>query len=222
MPRTDEEGDAGNRPPRAMDRRRRPEAPFRVPGDTMAESSLRLIDDAPRTTGTDVDPGEPVERILKRFPAAGPVLARLGLDACCGGRHPLETACRAHGVPLAEALTAIKDAVSAAGAACEAEHAAGGGIAGTTMLPRRMIEEHLYRRFLKAALLFTLTGGTTLGAMALLWMSARGRLGGLVRGEIQVHGHYQLVGWVGLFIVGIAYRILPRFTGVRLASYRWA
>src|SRR5262249_33571340 len=135
-------------------------------------------------------------------------------DACCGGRHPLEMACRAHGVPLDDVLAEIRRAAAAHPSRDPADEEASS--------PRRTAEENLYRRFLKAALLFTLTGGTTLGAMALVWMAAQGRLGGLSRGEIQMHGHYQLVGWVGLFIVGIAYRILPRFTGVRLASYRWA
>lgn len=183
----------------------------------MAESRLRLIDDAPRAPGSDIDPTEPVERILKRFPAAAPILARHGLDTCCGGRHPLEMACRAHGVSLAEVAAEIRTAVlnDAASRPSQAQ-------VEEASAPRRTAEENFYRRFLKAALLFTLTGGTTVGAMALLWMAARGRLGGLTRGEIQVHGHYQLVGWVGLFIVGIAYHILPRFTGVRLASYRWA
>jgi uncharacterized protein DUF1858/NnrS protein len=53
-------------------------------------------------------------------------------------------------------------------------------------------------------------------------MGLRGELGGFGRGLIQVHGHYQLFGWVGLFVVGVAYHVLPRLTGVPLPSYRRA
>jgi uncharacterized protein involved in response to NO len=229
-----------------------------------------------------IDPKLTVAEILERHPEARAALAKLGLDACCGGRHPLEFACRAHQVPLETALGAIRDAVEAsAGAEAEgmtlqmsvreilARHPAtrsvldrhglmGCGGAQGPAEPlgwfarvhhvdpdallhelRAAIEsgeapdppahpaeeparENLYKRFLKAALLFTFTGGAALGAWALVTMAIRGRLGGLGRGVIQVHGHYQLFGWVALFVVGVAYHILPRLTGVELPSYRAA
>src|SRR5262245_33989741 len=161
MPGTGEEVDAGSvETPRAEDRSRS-RRDMRVTGDTMAESRLRLVDDAPRAAGSGIDPAEPVASILKRFPAAAPVLARRGLDACCGGKHPLEMACRAHGVPLVEVIAEIESAVSR-------------GPHETTAHP----EVSVYPRFLKAALIFTLTGGTALGAWGLHWRAARGGLGG--------------------------------------------
>lgn len=235
-----------------------------------------------------IDPKLTVAEILKAHPEAGPVLARYGLDACCGGAHPLEFACRAHKLSLDEVLGAIAAAGAAEGAqaaasaqdpiAIDAEtsvrdviarypgtvaafdkyglmgcggaqgpaeplgwfaqvhhvdlpqllaeirEAARAGPTPTTapITPARLAEENLYRRFLKAALLFTFTGGATLGAWALIVMGIRGELGGMSRGLIQVHGHWQLFGWVGLFVVGIAYHILPRLTGVPLPSYRLA
>ncbi|HET8945700.1 MAG TPA: DUF542 domain-containing protein [Candidatus Polarisedimenticolia bacterium] len=253
-----------------------------------------------------IDPRKSVAEIVGEHPAAGPVLARFGLDTCCGGKHPLEMACRAHHVDLAEVLRAI-DAVlpvaavvtgapscgGAAGpcgcggrkksvidpqssvrdvlaahpgaAAVLARHglmgcggregpdeplawfarvhgvpvtqlieeleAAAGAAGGAAALassaavagsPADLARENLYRRFLKTAILFTLTGGTALGAWALAVMALRERLGGVDRGVIQVHGHWQLFGWVGLFVVGIAYHILPRLTGVPLPSLRAA
>jgi hypothetical protein len=225
-----------------------------------------------------------VAEILRRHPAARPVLAGLGLDACCGGAHPLEFACRAHGVDLGRVIAGLEAVVrvepeaggdiriepsqsvrevirlypatvavfdrhglmgcgGAQGPAeplgwfaqvhhvdlgqlvAELEEAARSGriepAPGTPTRPDPA-EENLYRRFLKAALLFTFTGGTALGAWALGVMALRGELGGIARGWIQVHGHYQLFGWVGLFVVGIAYHILPRLTGVPLPSYRRA
>jgi len=230
----------------------------------------------------DIDPKLTVAEILALHPEARPALAALGLDACCGGKHPLEFACRAHGVPVETALDAIRKVVAKApsggpridlqasvrdilreypstlpvfdrhglmgcgGAQGPAEPvgwfaqvhhvdpqallaeleeaAAAAGAAPVRSEPSAadLAQENLYRRFLKAALLFTFTGGTALGAWALITMAIRGQLGGLSRGIIQVHGHYQLFGWVGLFVVGVAYHILPRLTGIPLPSYRAA
>jgi uncharacterized protein involved in response to NO len=155
-----------------------------------------------------IDPRRSVAEIVKDHPAAGPVLARFGLDTCCGGKHPLEMACRAHRVDLAEVLRALDEVTMSASVP----------VASSANLAR----ENLYRRFLKTSLLFTLTGGTALGAWALAMMALRERLGGVDRGVIQVHGHWQLFGWVGLFVVGVAYHILPRLTGVPLPSLRAA
>jgi uncharacterized protein involved in response to NO len=154
-----------------------------------------------------LDPSMTVSEIITRHPEAEAVLVRFGLDACCGGKHPLELACRAHKVDLAAVLLAL-------GAATRT--------APSPAVPRQPGQKDLYRRFLKSSLLFTLTGGTGLGAWALIMMALREKLGGMERGIIQVHGHWQLFGWVGLFVVGVAYHILPRLTGVPLPSYRAA
>jgi uncharacterized protein involved in response to NO len=244
-----------------------------------------------------VDPSMTVAEIVRRNPAAGPVLARFGLDTCCGGIHPLEHACRAHKIDVAtvlHALEAVPDTQACGAATVAAEPAAAkapgpgrpitgdmivrdilaahpgtgavlarhglmgcGGREGPvepigwfakvhgvplpllldelneaaasatpvdTVPPTQaeLSRENLYRRFLKTAILFTLTGGTALGAWALVLMALRGSLGGVGRGILQVHGHWQLFGWVGLFVVGVAYHILPRLTGVPLPSYRAA
>ena len=54
-----------------------------------------------------LDPRMTVAEIVRSFPGAGPILARFGLDTCCGGSHPLEFACKAHKVDLGEVLRAI-------------------------------------------------------------------------------------------------------------------
>jgi hypothetical protein len=239
-----------------------------------------------------IDPRETVLQIVERHPEAAPVLARFGLDTCCGGARPLEEACRVHHIPLDEVLAALLaalptppqaapprrigpgtnlrtilsdypsaaevlarhglmgcggsqgpdeplawfarvhgvaldpllTALEAAAAADEQARAAGAGAPAPARAPspRELRHENLYRRFLKTALLFTLTGGTALGAWALVVMAMRERLGGIERGVIQVHGHWQLFGWVGLFVVGVAYHVLPRLVGLPLPSYRAA
>src|SRR5262249_6616219 len=77
----------------------------------------------------------------------------------------------------------------------------------------------LYPPFLKAAILATLTGGATLGLVALTIAGLRGSLAtGLSwwTPVIQAHGHVQIFGWVGLFIMGIAYHVVPRFKATEL------
>ncbi len=38
---------------------------------------------------------------------------------------------------------------------------------------------------------------------------------------IQVHGHAQLIGWLGLLIMGVSLHFLPRLSGVPLVGARW-
>src|SRR6266702_1206714 len=56
------------------------------------------------------DPKLPVKVLLERSPVVRPVLASYGLDTCCGGEHPLEDACAAKGVVLAQVLEDLESA----------------------------------------------------------------------------------------------------------------
>jgi uncharacterized protein involved in response to NO len=38
---------------------------------------------------------------------------------------------------------------------------------------------------------------------------------------MQVHGHAQLVGWAGLFIIGVSLHFIPRLAGVPIAQPQW-
>jgi NnrS protein/Domain of Unknown function (DUF542) len=60
-----------------------------------------------------LDPSLPVRELLDRFPEIRPILAAHGLDACCGGQHPLSQACQARHVPLEDVLGEIERARSA-------------------------------------------------------------------------------------------------------------
>lgn len=61
-------------------------------------------------TTSEIDPKLPVKEILERYPEVEPVLAARGLDTCCGGIHPLEQACAARRVPLAEIVREMETA----------------------------------------------------------------------------------------------------------------
>lgn len=75
-------------------------------------------------------------------------------------------------------------------------------------------------KFLYAAIIITLTAGSGLGAWLLVNAIAGGTYGSHMGTVLQVHARAQLFGWVGLFIMGMAYVILPRFKATPLYSVR--
>ncbi|MDE3075041.1 MAG: NnrS family protein [Chloroflexota bacterium] len=86
-------------------------------------------------------------------------------------------------------------------------------------VPQRSIEP--YRWFLKSSLLVAITAGWLLGAVELSAITFHGVFGPVAARVInlalfQVHGQSQIVGWVGLFIMGIAYQVIPRQRRVAL------
>lgn len=81
-------------------------------------------------------------------------------------------------------------------------------------------EEHQYAPFIGSAIFFALFVGFPLG-LILAQAAAQGSgLGGRFPQLVQVHGHTQLFGWFGLFVMGMGYRLVPRFTAVKL-RYQW-
>jgi hypothetical protein len=61
-----------------------------------------------------IDPATPVRDLLQRHPHLASALAAHGLDACCGGVHPLKHACSAKGLDLADVVSDLKSAHAAA------------------------------------------------------------------------------------------------------------
>src|SRR5262245_30426179 len=74
----------------------------------------------------------------------------------------------------------------------------------------------LYRRFLVAALLSTTTLAAVFGAFNLFWLHLN--LGPVPPIHHQVHAGFQLMGFVLLFVMGVAYHAVPRFLGTALAA----
>ena len=78
-----------------------------------------------------------------------------------------------------------------------------------------------YRLFVATALALTLSAGISSGIAAAMTGGGWGAL----RGEawlalVQSHGHLQLFGFLALFIMGIAFHVLPRFKGLPPPSRR--
>ncbi|MEE9585186.1 MAG: hypothetical protein V3W51_06850, partial [Candidatus Brocadiales bacterium] len=76
--------------------------------------------------------------------------------------------------------------------------------------------EDIHVNFIKVAILFALTTGCLYGAGILFYFGMNGALAGVPRAMLEAHGHTQVYGWVGLFIMGLSYFALPRFWGTSL------
>lgn len=62
------------------------------------------------TNDLSIQPDMTVSTVAARFPDTVPVLARLGIDRCCGGSHSLEFVARAHGLDLSALLAELEGA----------------------------------------------------------------------------------------------------------------
>jgi hypothetical protein len=153
--------------------------------------------------------------LLRAAPQLRPVLDRYGLRGCGGSLGPAESLgffARAHDVPLDRLLDELRKGVSApAGGTGERETA-------------DRTEDHIYRPFFKAGIAVVLTLGAVWGAYLLLRIGWSGSFTAAGLHEVNAHGHAQIFGWVGLFVMGFAYQAFPRFKHASLAfpALAWA
>ncbi len=151
-----------------------------------------------------------VRDVMAEWPWTVRVFERHGLTGCGGAQgpdEPLGFFATAHEIDPETLMRELETAI-AAGPPKEAP-------AVSTPPP----EADIYPPFIKGAILATLTGGATLGLVALTIAGLRGSLNtGLAwwTPVIQAHGHVQIFGWVALFIMGVAYHVVPRFKATDL------
>lgn len=79
-----------------------------------------------------------------------------------------------------------------------------------------------YRLFFRGAIATVLTLGAAWGAILLLRIAASRSFVDISLQEINAHGHAQIFGWVGLFVMGVAYYGLSRLKQAQLAAPRLA
>lgn len=91
-----------------------------------------------------------------------------------------------------------------------------------TMTPDKTPADMIHRRFFTTAIVLVLTFGATWGAWLLWRIGFLGNFTGISVHEINAHGHAQIFGWVGLFIMGIGYQVFARFWQTKLAAPRLA
>ncbi len=142
--------------------------------------------------------------LLGRYPHVRPVLDRYGLRGCGGQLGPAESIeyfARVHGVDLARLLEELNVAVA------DPSAVQGASPADQTT---EALADAIYRRFFKAGVVVVLTAGAVWGALLLLRIGFSGDFTAISIHEINAHGHAQIFGWVGLFIMGFAYQAFPR------------
>ncbi len=83
-------------------------------------------------------------------------------------------------------------------------------------------EDKVYERFVKTAIVLTLTVGVTFGAIILSYIAIKLNFNSVYYTLIQAHGHAQIYGWVGLCIMGFALYIIPRVKNTELRYRRLA
>lgn len=148
-----------------------------------------------------------VPDLLGRYPQARRVLDRYGLHGCGGPNGPVESLAffaRAHGVEESRLVAEIRAAISG-----QLEPA------GDDQDSER-IEDTLYRRYFTAGILCVLTAGAVWGAWLLWKIGFAAKFTGVSIHEVNAHGHAQIFGWVGLFVMGFGYQAFPRLWHTRL------
>src|SRR5688572_14843760 len=95
------------------------------------------------------------------------------------------------------------------------------GCAAIPPAPSPPSVEGIHRPFFKAAIAIVLSLGATWGAYLLLRIGFTGAFASAGLHEVNAHGHAQIFGWVGLFVMGFACQAFPRFWGAPCPSRAW-
>jgi hypothetical protein len=164
-----------------------------------------------------IDADLKIPDLLRAAPEVRPVLDRYGLRGCGGPLGPAESLgffAQAHEVPVDQLLREVRDCLDRPREPTEKPEVEDRS---------SQLADTIYRPFFKAGILVVLTLGATWGAY-LLWQIGFSGLGFKAAGvhEVNAHGHAQIFGWVGLFVMGFAYQAFPRFKHTTLAHPRWA
>ena len=154
--------------------------------------------------------------LLSAAPQTRVVLDRYGLHGCGGPHGPVETLgffARAHDVAVARLLSEIRRVCDSPPSVRELP---------IVNNPQPDPADAIYRPFFKSGIVIALTLGAVWGAWLLLRIAMTGRFTAASLHDVNAHGHAQIFGWVGLFVMGFAYQAFPRFKHTVLAWPRLA
>lgn len=85
-----------------------------------------------------------------------------------------------------------------------------------------MWTRRIHEPFITAALLIALTAGFGYAALLVAALALKYPLGTWWGAAVQAHGHAQLFGWMGLFIIGMGLYFLPKLRGTKLKQTQYA
>ena len=141
-----------------------------------------------------------IRELLAMHPQTRSVFDRYGLKGCGGAEGPAESVgffARAHGIELEVLLMELEQAIK------NPESVPSDDNVDTA--------DSIYRRFFKAGIITTLTAGAAWGALLLIKIGFKSSFTAISIFDVNAHGHAQIFGWVGLFVMGFAYQAFPRF-----------
>lgn len=147
-----------------------------------------------------IDRNTIIKDIIEEYPYTYEVFKRYRLVLAGGVRgpnEPLAFFCKAHNVDYDALVRDLEEAIAQGPPAGE-------------VAPPPLAEDTIYAIYAKAALVVCLTVGCTFGAAILAYIALNRDYYVSPISLVQAHGHAQLFGWVGLFIMGFAYYIVPR------------
>ena len=175
---------------------------------------------AGRTTTDPIDHSMLVAEVNRRYPQCQRVFEKHGIAGCGGPNGPPEPLfifAAAHRVPLPQLVKELNQALrgewreeikqrkTESDAVAEARE--------------QYASENLYKWFVAAALLVALTMGFTLGMINLTRIALAQNYYAISGVLKQAHGHAQIFGWVGLFVMGVAFHAIPRFKSAPLKPF---
>ncbi len=156
----------------------------------------------------DINRNTIIKNLVKKHPETLSVFRKYNLVVAGGVRgpnEPLAFFAKAHEVDYDEIVKELKAAIEK------------GPDKNTETI--ELVEDNVYEKFFKTAILMALTIGVTVGAIVLTYIGKNQNFHYVLHKLVQTHGHAQLFGWVGLCIIGFAYYIVPRVKNVEL-KYR--
>jgi hypothetical protein len=157
-------------------------------------------------------------RLFRTWPETRAVFNRYGLRGCGGEQGPAETVgffAGTHGVELGQLIDQVRQVIRDPLAREQAR-------AQLADDARPRLADAIYRPFFLAGLVVILTVGAAWGVLLLWKIGFDGSFTGVSVHEVNAHGHAQIMGWVGLFIMGFAYQAFPRMWQVDLPAPRLA
>ncbi len=163
--------------------------------------------------GGGVSHTDSIRTILARHPETATVFERFGLAECGGQLRPderLDFFARVHHVPLDDLLAVLRRVIDQPTPA--ADRTPDTPTPAESHIPGQ--PAHDATTFVLVSLGITLTLGAALGTLNLARLT--GTWGVLPRASVLAHAFAQVFGFVGLFVMGVGYHIVPRFTATRL------
>jgi iron-sulfur cluster repair protein YtfE (RIC family) len=182
--------------------------------ETEVTAATPVTDTTGSKKGGEITGNTTVKDIVKYNPETKGVFTKYGLLECGGEYGPEEAIyffARVHNVDPDSLIKELNDVIRGKIAAPEvaADEA-------------ELAYENIYEKFIKAAIIIALSTGCVYGAFILFYMGIQHSLYAVPKVLIETHGHTQIFGWCGLFIMGVSYFVLPRFYAVRIYSGKLA